>query len=98
MKILHLDPLPDDPGYFSYFTEDYSQYYKFRVTAEERSIEELTWSFPIRNYEHFAGIMGKFDLYTIFLAEPIPVTELTLEELKRVEEKYPANLWKFDWA
>jgi hypothetical protein len=42
--------------------------------------------------------MGKFDPYTIFLAEPIQVTELTLEELKRVEDKYPANLWKFDWV
>ena len=97
MKILHLDPLHDGPGYIGYFTEDYSQYYKFKVTDQKSFIEELTWSFPIRDYEHFAGIMGKFDPYTIFLAEPISVKELTLEELKKVEDKYPANLWKFDW-
>ena len=97
MKILHLDPLPDPPGYYGYYTEDYSRYYQFNVTTEESYIKELTWSFPIRNYEHFAGIMGKFMPHTIFLAEPIEINELTLEELKKAESKYPADLWDQEW-
>ena len=36
-----------------------------------------------RGYEHFAAVFGKFDPYVFFLKEPITISELSLEEVKR---------------
>jgi hypothetical protein len=43
-----------------------------------------------RDYEHFVGVMGKFDPYTLFLKNPMEVDELTRE----VAQKLAENLWK----
>ena len=43
-----------------------------------------------RNYEHFVGVMGKFDPYTFFFKDPVEVDELTEE----VAQKLSKKLWK----
>lgn len=34
-----------------------------------------------KDYETFAGVMGKFDPYTVFLETPVPITALTRVEI-----------------
>jgi hypothetical protein len=39
-----------------------------------------------KNYEHFVGVLGKFNPYTFFLTEPISISGLTFEEIQKAYE------------
>ena len=66
--------------------EDDKQYKSFRISQNnEIEYADVFLKEEFRNYEHFVGVQSKFDPYQFFLAEPIPLLDLTYESV--LEEK-----------
>ena len=64
------------------WVEDGEQYKKLALFDDDK-VEELA-SVPVAkydDYEHFVGVMGKFNPYTIFRKQPVFVEILDFEEL-----------------
>ena len=77
MKILSV--LPNAPQYYGYVKRG-NTYFRFTTDASGTSFEPIRMSFD--SYEHFAGVMGKFNPWIYFLKDPIEAEELTLELLE----------------
>jgi len=79
MKIISSEPVGQDGSVYIYL-ETPEDYRSVRVDAQGVRVLDV---FPKENYsngyEHFAAIMSKFNPYTGFLAEPIPLNALGLE-------------------
>lgn len=54
-------------------------YYKFQT--DPLGVNYTPFPGEFRNYEHFAGAVGKFNPWYFFLKTPIQVEELTMEFL-----------------
>jgi len=81
MKIISSDPVGQD-GSVSIYLETPEDYRSVRVDAQGGRVIDV---FPKENYsdgyEHFAATMSKFNPYTGFLAESIPLAALELEDV-----------------
>ena len=87
MKILTVEQLIDD-GEAAWIDdgENYKEVYVYPDnTMKERG------SFPKSNYddyEHFVGVMGKFNPYTIFRKNPVEVDKLDYEYLVELRHSF----------
>ena len=85
MKLLSFEKCSDNK--FIGYIEGGQHYKAFVLTCENALSYDQT--FPknnYKNYEHFAGVMGKFDPYAVFLREPIEIERPSFDKL--------LNLWK----
>lgn len=89
MKILNLECFDEPDSFRGYFTHDFKEYVEFIITPDSKHLRPMEFSFEIRNYEHFAGVMGKFNPYTRFLINPIEIPELTIIELQKAIKLVP---------
>jgi len=72
----------------SYWIEDKNQYIH-QIISDDGSIEDLT-SVPtsdFKDYDHFGGVMGKFNPYTVFM-DPIVIDKLDFETMLGVCDKF----------
>lgn len=78
-KIISLEQTPEDMlGWF----EGLKSYTSFRVTRADKLIFKKTLAkADYRDYEHFVGVIGKFNPYQQFLTKPVEVSTLTYETL-----------------
>lgn len=65
-------------------------YYKNLIVNNNNEIEILTKvaTKKYKNYDHFAGVMGKFNPYTIFMKDPVTVTKLDFKELNDIANAF----------
>jgi hypothetical protein len=83
MKILQIQDI--DEKVAAGYAEDDTQYFYFVVYKSQNP--QIMSRFPKANYkdyDHFAGVIGKFDEYSLLLIKPIEISALTYEECKRV--------------
>jgi hypothetical protein len=82
MKMLSIGKLVEPLGLYIWVEKD-GQYQKLYVNTQNRVTVEA--QMPMKkydNYEHFVGVMGKFNPYTVFLLTPVEIgDELTYEGL-----------------
>lgn len=76
-----LSAYPNGPGYAGYVKQG-NTYSKFNIDSSGVNFRKIEGSF--RDYEHFAGVMGKFVPWVFFLKTPIEAEELTLELLEEL--------------
>jgi hypothetical protein len=87
MKILSLEK--QTPFRFCLWIEDGDQYRKV-IVQDGESIEELQ-AVPVvsyKGYEHFVGVMGKFNPWTIFTDKPVEVPDLKIGRVKKLAVKF----------
>ena len=73
------------------YTEDGDAYQSFHLADDKW---DTTYTYPKKdypNYEHFAAVIGKFDPYSRFLREPIPLLARTEGALLAAMELIPAG-------
>jgi hypothetical protein len=59
--------------------------YRFFRTKSEQIIWEQTYQrAAYKSYEHFVGVLSKFDPYTFFLKEPIKVKQINRKALELI--------------
>lgn len=89
MKILALENC--DNEYYIGFAEDENSYMKFSITKEDYLEYRHTWpKIEFRDYDHFAGVIGKFNPHVEMLIDPIAVDmPITYRRMKEVESKMP---------
>ena len=65
--------------------DDNRNYKHYRVTPDNY-LEEMNSinKSDYKNYIHFVNIMGKFNPWTIFLVDPIPITEINFDQLDKI--------------
>ena len=66
----------------SYWIEDKDQYIS-QVIDDGNHIEDWA-AVPtsnFKNYDHFCGVMGKFNPYTVFMLKPIVIDKLDFETM-----------------
>jgi len=83
IKIVNLES--DSKRGFHGFVAYPDDYVNFRMSPQGKVTEGHRYSKAEYNggYEHFAAVFGKFDPYVFFLKDPIPISELSLKEVKR---------------
>jgi hypothetical protein len=87
MKILSIER--QTLSRFYVWVEDGALYRKL-IIEDDKPPEELV-SVPTskyKDYEHFVGVMGKFNPYTIFTEKPVDLPSLDFDVIKDM---------KFDW-
>lgn len=84
MKLLSIEKAENT---FIGYVEDGPDYKSF--TVREDGVVIFDQTFPkkrFKNYEHFAGVMGKFDPYAFFFEKPIEIERLDYSELSKLKE------------
>lgn len=69
----------------SVFIDARSSYDYYNITSKNITKKQI--SYPKKeynNYEHFIGVMGKFNPYIEFYNTPKLINKLTFEELKKI--------------
>jgi hypothetical protein len=87
MKILSLEK--EVEGGMILWVEDGDQYKKLIISPDDTVKEDA--SVPVskyKDYEHFVGVMGKFNPYTRFRIEPPVVKELDFEDLTTLRHQW----------
>jgi|GEM_PF-2120592 hypothetical protein len=88
MKLLSIEKW-DNEGYCGY-VEDGSNYKRFcLLKGSDPTIGFMYQKKDYRDYEHFAGVIGKFDPESFFLAKPIPLEDLSIPALDKACELLP---------
>jgi hypothetical protein len=78
------------PDAFAGYVEDGDLYKGFFVErGKDARIDESYKKEEFNDYEHFRAVIGKFDPYAVFLADPIPITDLSWEVLNKACEQLP---------
>jgi hypothetical protein len=70
-------------GSFSGFVEDDTQYQGFYYHGDTLDMGHAYPKCEYRDYEHYVGVMSKFDPYTFFREKPIPIEAIDRETLER---------------
>ncbi len=81
MKILGL--IAYQTGYMG-FLEEADQFIYFRLSGKQVRRLQAYDKASFNDYNHFIGLMSRFFPATAFYAEPIPVANLSLDELDRI--------------
>ena len=89
MKVISLTYNETQSSFSGYFADDFVDYFRFQVDDDDVLSRLVEFDFEIRSYEHFAGVMGKFNPWARFLRDPIEILELTFDELQRAHPKLP---------
>lgn len=83
MKILSIEKLTI--GSITGFVEALNSYKRYTVTPEGDILYEDNYRIAdYRSYEHFCGVIGKFDPYVFFLKVAQSVDQLNHKELVRL--------------
>lgn len=90
MELLCITTLAADfiGGYIA-LDDDYA---RFTLEPGKPAVIHQHARFPksdYRDYEHFAGVVGKFDSYAFLLRQPIPIPALDFEFLSDLCRKNP---------
>lgn len=89
MKICQLSYHNSD-DFFSGYLERDGEYFEFECSPDDQiHLKQIALSFPFRDYEHFAGVLGKFNPWSRLLADPIPIDDLTHSVLQLVRSESP---------
>jgi len=85
MKILTLENC--DNEYYIGYAEDDNNYMKFTITKAGSLTYSYTWKKKeFTDYEHFAGVIGKFNPHIFMLINPIVIDgPITFEAMREVE-------------
>jgi hypothetical protein len=68
--------------------EDEGDYKRLSSLDGKPFVQETAWTASdYKSYGHFAGVVGKFDPYVVFLSEPVEVERLTHAAARDVYEK-----------
>lgn len=81
MNLVNL-ALSDDRTTFTGYYEKKGLYYKFTVTEGGMSFTQMSQKF--KDYNHFLGVLSKFNPYVFFLSNPIKIKNLEWETLIKV--------------
>ena len=84
MKLLSIERAGNT---FIGYVEDGHDYKSFEVHEDGTVVFDQ--AFPkkrFKNYEHFAGVIGKFDPYAFFFEKPIEIERLDYSELSKLKE------------
>ena len=90
MKIINLESI--NGGYSGFCTKEFKKYQKFRITAASHMVVPLRVSDKIASYRDFLDVWREVDSSTKFLDRPVEVNELTLDSLKRAEQRLAVYL------
>ncbi len=101
LKLINYEKWTDSDG-VSVWIDDGENYVDLEITPEgseqKRSLPKKDYKDPEgvwSDYEWFAAIMGKFNPYTFFFEEPIPISDISyetiMEAIKRREKRYPIS-------
>jgi hypothetical protein len=73
-------------------------YYKEICVDMSNNVELITQveTKQYKNYPYFAAVMGKFNPYTFFMKDPIPIKKLDFEELIVIAFEYEKK--QREWA
>jgi len=66
--------------------EDKKEYLTFHTEGIQVIFDQQYRKNDYKDYEHFVGIMSKFDPYTFFFEKPIKVSKITRMKLEQVWE------------
>ena len=81
MKLIAIETAHDK--YANGYVERDSEYIEFGIDADGQvAYGKGIPTTRYRDYEHFAGVIGKFDPYAVFLKKPVKIKKLTLEVVK----------------
>lgn len=80
MRLLSIEKLGDKG--FAGYVEDGHDYKSFVLIDGEARIESEYPKMDFKDYEHFRGVIGKFDPEAVFLINPIRIEELTQPALE----------------
>ena len=81
MKIIHLEKGKD---LIAYGIETGTEYQFFTIDRSNSIVPTNSYKkSDYRNYEHFAGVLGKFNPFTFILKEPFEVRQLDFETLQK---------------
>lgn len=91
--ILNLQPFVDDGGTYAFsgFYRKGLEFGQFDIERQFVSIrpdKTCQW----RDYDHFAGVAGKFDIYLQLLREPVEVDRLDYDALTSIQGLYEKRL------
>jgi len=81
MKILGL--VTHQSGYMG-FLEEENQYIYFRLSAKQVRNLQVYDKASFNDRSHFIGLMSRFFPATAFYKAPVPIADLSMEELDRV--------------
>ena len=81
MKILGL--VTYQSGYMG-FLEEADQFVYFRLSAQQVRRLQTYDKASFNDYDHFIGLMSRFFPATAFYKEPVPVANLSLDELDHI--------------
>lgn len=87
MKIIAIETL--DEAYINGYTEDGEDYKRFELRPGSLMWGQVFPKVDYKGLEHFAGVMGKFDEYAVFLDPPIEVPILEFNAVKILLEADP---------
>lgn len=76
-------------GYVDFDKDHYARFAvkKGEAAKFDRGIPKKNY----RDYDHFVGVAGKFDPYTVFFKVPRPLKEVTVTEVYRVYQEFLAE-------
>ncbi len=81
MKILGL--VAYQSGYMG-FLEEADRFVYFRLSAKKVRRLQAYDKASFNDYNHFIGLMSRFFPATAFYKDPVPVADLSLDELDRI--------------
>jgi hypothetical protein len=73
----------EEDEFYSFFTIRYAE--KTARFDPDRRFKKSDF----RDYLHFAGVIGKYDMFGILTKDPVEIKELTLEEVERAVKGRP---------
>jgi len=84
----HIVELTRNPGYDTFHgraTENWTDYFKFQ--SWPGGIDWVRIDGEFRDYDHFAGVFGKFDPYCAFVEKPM-LSKLNYEAISKLKSHY----------
>lgn len=76
----------ENDGEFEGMTITPKQYRSFFTDGDEIIYDETFSKVDYEDYEHFAGVIGKFDPYVFLLSTPVKIDKMNKENLMAVWE------------
>ena len=91
--ILNLEPYAENGAVYGYagFYQRGEEFGEFYIEVQLRDVRPDT-TCQWRDYDHFAGVAGKFDPYIRLLQNPVEVAQLDFDSLMSIQDLYKERL------
>ena len=94
IKVLSIDKVDSSNEFVFYYYDDEKDCYHFASITQDDKLSDFKYPQKFTGYEHFAGVIGKFNPYVWFTRDPYVLKrDWGYEEVKECYNYFNQHFW-----